>query len=228
MKIKDFTPIFDSVVRKYDPYTALVYGKIWRICDWSEMSICTMSNERIAAQLGISEKTVRRKKELLEGGGLIRKVGRLGETDTVTVCHDVVLSLAPDFEGLTADFGGKGGDAESDKESIKKRKEDTLMAAYGLSNFSDFSNYPAVQDKLDLFMSKFPGIEIKNKSMKAKFVKQAEEDLAGFALGEIGRMCDYAIENDWKIIQPKGIVSAYNMLKSETESDPYKGANIVT
>jgi hypothetical protein len=131
MKIKGFTPIFDSLAQKYDPYTALVYGKIWRICDWSDTGICNMANDKIADQIGLSEKTIRRKKEKLAEDKLIRVVGKSGVTDTVVVCHEVVMKMELDYtadlQGKGVDLQSKSADGESDKDSNNIGKDITEL-----------------------------------------------------------------------------------------------------
>ena len=127
MKIKGFTPVFDSLVKQYDTNTALVYGKIWRICDWSPLGICSMGNERIAEELGLSEKTIRRKKEILAEDGLIKVVGKSGIADSVTVCHEIVMSMeiADPSDNLSETLVklSKTADSLTDKDSIRKKED---------------------------------------------------------------------------------------------------------
>jgi len=85
--------VFDSIVRKYGATVALVYGKIWRYCDWSDLSVCTASNKRLAEELDMSESTVKRAKTLLKKDRFIYVTGKSGGTDTVTVMHEAVMNL---------------------------------------------------------------------------------------------------------------------------------------
>lgn len=119
MKIKGFTPVFDVLVEKYDTNTALVYGKIWRVCDWSPGSVCNMSNETIGEQLGLSEKTIRRKKAVLLADGLIEIVSAFGSADEVRVAHEIVMSM--DILSSTSDNLSQTSDSltNEDKDSIK-------------------------------------------------------------------------------------------------------------
>lgn len=93
MRIRGFTPVFDSIVKRFGATVALVYGKIWRYCDWSDMGICTASNGRLAEELDLSESTIKRTKALLESEGFIRIAGKSGGVDTISVIHDAVMSL---------------------------------------------------------------------------------------------------------------------------------------
>ena len=93
LKISGFTPVFDSMLEKFGGTVALVYGKIWRYCDWSPLSVCTAGNKRLAEELDLSESTIKRSKALLESEGFIKIVGKTGGTDTVSVMHEAVLNI---------------------------------------------------------------------------------------------------------------------------------------
>ena len=93
MKIRGFTPVFDVMVEKYGRDVALVYGKIWRYCDWSEMDICNVSIARLAKELDMSESTVKRARSALSKDGFIIIRGNPGVTHSVTVNHEVVMEL---------------------------------------------------------------------------------------------------------------------------------------
>ncbi len=92
MRLDGFTPFFDYF--EDDLITAAVYGKIWRICDWSPKDECTMSNIQIGKQLGgLGERTIRRRKELLEKMKLITIETRKGHTDLIRVNHELIMSM---------------------------------------------------------------------------------------------------------------------------------------
>lgn len=220
MKIKGFTPIFDSLATKYDPYTALVYGKIWRICDWSDMGICTMANETIAEQLGLSEKTIRRKKEILTEDGLIKVVGKSGITDSVSVCHEVVMRMeldyTPDSGGESVDSQSKTPDGESYKDSIKDSSKDILAGVLKFQGSPDpLDGYPAdVVGYLGEYIkaSSTPPV----KSEKADWIKTSREwKELGVAVGDVKKMYQYARDNGWGIARPGSITKAYRMMKSD-------------
>ena len=69
-KIKNFTPIFDSVVQDVGLVGATVFGVIWRHCQMSR-GVCDASKETLADKCGVSERTVIRwTKELCKAGYL--------------------------------------------------------------------------------------------------------------------------------------------------------------
>ena len=215
MKIKGFTPIFDSLVKKYDTNTALVYGKLWRICDWSPLGLCSMGNDRIAAELGLSEKTIRRKKEILQEDGLIRVVGKAGMTDSISVCHEIVMSMeiADPSDNLSETLVklSKTADRLTDKDSTKIGKKD-ILAWEG----NPFADYPAaVADLLTAFWECYPKLKVDNKK---KWIAQAEVWVSmGLRPKDVHAMCDYAKENGWGVAQPSSVTSAYNMIQSTKE-----------
>ena len=175
MKIKGFTPIFDSLAQKYDPYTALVYGKIWRICDWSEMGVCTMANDKIAAQIGLSEKTIRRKKELLQEDGLIKVVGKTGMTDTVAVCHEVVMRMeleySADSGGSSVDSVSKNTDWESYKDSIDSNRKNT-----GESLKSGIKESQRIQADFQKHLGLTPNWDTKTNQQHYQFFRERYQD----------------------------------------------------
>ena len=214
MKIKGFTPIFDSLSQKYDPYTALVYGKIWRICDWSDMRMCTMSNEKIAKQIGLSEKTVRRKKEILSEDGLIKVVGKTGTTDTVTVCHDVVMEMELDYTsdsgGISVDFQSKTSDGESYKDSNSKTvKKDIIQGMVDYSGDDELQGVPPIHAELmlpfcEFYRYPFPD-EVKT------WISQVDVWLSrGYKPQNVVSACKYVEERkDWEYFQPASILKAF-------------------
>lgn len=73
--LKNFTPILDSLVERYDLITAALYGRIWRYCQ-GDLGICAASNDTLAEELDISTRTVIRKKKKLENDGYIKTIGK--------------------------------------------------------------------------------------------------------------------------------------------------------
>lgn len=69
-KLKDFTPLMDSLVKEYDVITAAVWGRVWRY-EQGYYNACQASNETIAKELGLSERTVIRKIQQLEKDGYL-------------------------------------------------------------------------------------------------------------------------------------------------------------
>lgn len=104
MKIEGFTPVFDSLVKKYNQSVAVTYGKIWRYCMWSDMGRCTASNARLANETGYDEKTIRRAKEILAKDNLIERHFNVGKTDICYVKHELALEIrGPDI--VSTDLG---------------------------------------------------------------------------------------------------------------------------
>ena len=66
----NFSPAPDILLTLFDPYTALVYGKIARFSMMKDR-VCKASIGRIAQELGMSEDTVQRRIQSLEDKRLI-------------------------------------------------------------------------------------------------------------------------------------------------------------
>lgn len=69
-KLKDFTPLLDSLVQKYDVITASVWGRVWRYTQ-GKNGVCQASIETIATELNIGERTVIRKLQQLVTDGYL-------------------------------------------------------------------------------------------------------------------------------------------------------------
>lgn len=69
-KITGFTPALDVLIERFDPITALVWGRIWRYSQMKE-GVCRASQETIATELNISIRTVGRKIKQLVGAGYL-------------------------------------------------------------------------------------------------------------------------------------------------------------
>lgn len=55
--MRDFTPVFDVLIKEYSTSVALVYGKVWRYCQ-GERKTCFASQSKIAKELGMGRTTV--------------------------------------------------------------------------------------------------------------------------------------------------------------------------
>ena len=129
MKIKGFTIVPDYIVHKYTAVGAIIYGKIARYCEWSELNICTASNKRLAKELNLGESTIRKYKDLFAKDGLIIVTGKLGDTNTVSIPEEMVVEMytpLPDSEGALPDSDPPLL-LDSDKDTIVK---DTLKDNY--------------------------------------------------------------------------------------------------
>lgn len=65
-----YTMVLDVLVEKYDIYTALVFGKVWRY-EQGKDKVCSASYQRIADELGISRRKVVYCIETLKNDNLI-------------------------------------------------------------------------------------------------------------------------------------------------------------
>lgn len=70
-ELKWFTLVPDVLIQRYDLITAIVWGKVWRYCQMKD-KVCRTSIRRIANELGITEKTVRKRLKLLIEEGYIK------------------------------------------------------------------------------------------------------------------------------------------------------------
>lgn len=68
--MRDFTPVFDVLIKRYGVYTALVYGRIWRYCQ-GERRECFTKQTKIASVLGISRNKVNSSISTLIGDGFL-------------------------------------------------------------------------------------------------------------------------------------------------------------
>lgn len=126
MKIKGFTIVPDFVVQKYTAIGGLIYGKIARYCEWSDMNVCTASNTRLAKELNLGESTIRKYKKHFEDDGLIKVVGKSGATDSVTIVEEMVVSMStplPD-NGHPAIGERTTPLSDSNKDTIKESNKD--------------------------------------------------------------------------------------------------------
>jgi hypothetical protein len=69
-KITGFTPLFDSLIEKYDLMTAAVYGRVRRYCQ-HKSGICYATVTTIAKEIGVSYNTVLRRLKLLCNEGYL-------------------------------------------------------------------------------------------------------------------------------------------------------------
>jgi DnaD/phage-associated family protein len=75
--VSGFTPLIDSVVTECGLMTAAVFGKMWRYCQMED-GVCKASQERLAAELGITRPTVNAHIcKLIEAGYIVDKTPTL-------------------------------------------------------------------------------------------------------------------------------------------------------
>jgi DnaD/phage-associated family protein len=56
-KVDGWTPVIDGMIPEVGATTALVFGKAWRYCQMSD-GVCKASQERLAAELGMTRTTI--------------------------------------------------------------------------------------------------------------------------------------------------------------------------
>ena len=68
--MRDFTPVFDILIKNHGIYTALVYGRVWRYCQ-GERNECLRSQSKLAKDLGIGRTKVNTSLSTLVEGGFL-------------------------------------------------------------------------------------------------------------------------------------------------------------
>jgi len=149
-RLKNFTPLLDSITEKHGIYRASVFGRIYRYCQMST-GTCTASLERIAEKLGISYKTVQRHVKALVTDGYLedltpklknrphqyRDTGKAGvkvtaeafdngyETPDVGDTEPQTASTRSESPS-TKTLSPSGSVRESDEESIKETLKESI------------------------------------------------------------------------------------------------------
>ena len=226
MKIKGFTPVFDVLVDTYGHTVALVYGKIWRYCNWSAMGLCTESNAELALQLNLSDKTVREAKKLLNKDKLIRVSGRKGHTDSVSVCHDIVMQLG--LENITDDSGNSylptptGTPEEiTDKDIVDSTEEiappslDPIKHMLG-GEVDPYNEYPVDVQQRGQEWTRVSGI-VPIETDKAEYITAFREWITReYPIEDIEEAYEYAVAN-WTVASPRAITKAFAHLKGSSK-----------
>lgn len=135
-KLKDFTPLLDTLIKQYDLVTAAVWGRVWRYEQGKEKA-CQASHETIGRELNISERTVIRKlKQLAEDGYLKDHTPNLRNrphTYSTTRKARIEITISGVTESHTNDTAGvteshstmtqshSQGDTESHEDTKKKQ-----------------------------------------------------------------------------------------------------------
>jgi DNA-binding Lrp family transcriptional regulator len=66
-----FTPVIDSLAKKFGFVTSLVFGRVWRYCQM-EKGLCTAAQDKIAEEIGASRWTVIRHLKILVENGYLK------------------------------------------------------------------------------------------------------------------------------------------------------------
>lgn len=131
--LSGFTPAPDVLIEKYGYVTALVWGRIWRYCQMSD-GVCRAKLEKIAAGLGMSERTlIRHIEPLVEDGYLkdltpdLRNRPHLyADTGKLRIRISIEATMTESQSRVTQSQSTMTeshpqGDRESHEESIKKQ-----------------------------------------------------------------------------------------------------------
>jgi len=225
MKIKGFTIVPDFMIQKYGYVGGLIYGKIARYCEWSEMNVCTASNSRLATELNMGESTIRKYKQRFEEDGLMVIVGKSGDTDTVSIIEEMVLEMYTPLPDSTPPLLDSDPTPlpRSDKDiDIKDTNKDIASHDYLSFVLSKKNNpldgYPVeVVPYLDAFIEVFkrnPAV-----SEKAFWIKTAREWRSiGVKAEDVSGMYALAKEKGLTVKSPASITFAFDEMR--THKDP--------
>jgi len=191
--IDRFTPLFDffeELTKEYDDidddlYLRAVFGKIYRICDWSPMNICTMSNTKIGDQCGgISRSTVERRIEQLLEMKLIKITGSTaGRTNSLAICDEFVITIDRKKTSVTETQVTESGVTETQVGASQRRTKNTnnkntkdykKRLAAAISNGLKLSDMIIQDLKNELRMT--PNFKTKANQNHMTFFKEQYED----------------------------------------------------
>jgi DNA-binding Lrp family transcriptional regulator len=143
--LSGFTPAPDVLIRRYGYVTALVWGRVWRYCQMSD-SVCRASLEKIAGEIGMSERTVIRHLDALVAGNYLKdKTPELKnkphvyvDTGKIRIRISIEATMTESQPAMTQ--SQRQGDRESVEESIKKqsKKEKIKEGASAQPKATDF------------------------------------------------------------------------------------------
>lgn len=118
-ELSNYTPVLDSMVREVGPIPALVWGRMWR---YSQMDrgTCNASEERIASDLGVDRRTIRRAKSKLIASGYIEDTTpNLRNAPHVYKINRCTKMVQQNQIGVTKEYSNlyQNGTARCDKKS---------------------------------------------------------------------------------------------------------------
>jgi hypothetical protein len=152
---KNFTPLMDSMIRKYGVMTAAVFGRVWRYC-LGENKVCNAAISTIADELNLSYATTLRHVKILVKDGYLddlspnlrnhphtyRDTGKAG-LDIEIIGHD--NSTLSNLEGTLSNLEGTLSKSASDsinlidEDRIESKKEFKIDATLTDSLFGSLS-----------------------------------------------------------------------------------------
>ena len=133
-KISGFTLAPDVLINEYGYVTALVWGVTWRFCQMSD-GVCRAKLEKIAARLGMSERTIIRHMDTLCQDGYLfdttptlkNKPHIYADTGKIKVNMSIAARVTESQRAMTE--SQRQGDRESVEESIKKQTKKEKIKA---------------------------------------------------------------------------------------------------
>lgn len=136
--LSGFTPAPDALIKKYGYVTALIWGRVWRYCQYHD-GVCRAKLETIARELNMSVRNVIRDiKELCKDGYLLDTTPNLRNrphiyADTGKIRIRITVDVTENGmtqSHSTATVSHRQSDSESHEESIKKesKKKDTVLS----------------------------------------------------------------------------------------------------
>lgn len=201
-RIKNFTPLLDTLVEEYGVFTAAVWGRVWRYAQ-QENGVCEASQEKIASELHMTRETVNRHiKKLVSGEYLIDHTPKLKNRPHVYAITEKA-QIAITVEGVInnhssvikshseSDLKSQSGVIKSHaKKQVKKQiKKDTVIeipqsldTEKFLQTWSEFRKYRE---------------EIK-KPMTSLAETKMLKRLSAYSSETAIAMLDQSIENGWQ------------------------------
>lgn len=126
-KIQGFTPLIDSLVDQFGVTTAAVFGKVWRYTQMKDGK-CTASQDRLASELNIGERSLRDHLGKLVDAGYLRCEPHQGECntyfDTGKIQSEVYIGFGEPRQKLP-DTPAKN--AEPPRQNLPTKKEDKIQ-----------------------------------------------------------------------------------------------------
>ena len=146
-EVRGWTPAIDYLVEKYDVYTAMVFGKMWRYCQMKD-GICRASIPRMASELKLSENTFRSSLRDLLAGGFMRDLTPKAkgvphwyqDTGRVQVLAHFSATVQ---ETNTPDMGGNVDDGDLEPpQNLMGSGDQNLLPPQNLSGLGDQNTLP--------------------------------------------------------------------------------------
>jgi hypothetical protein len=131
-RVSGFYPVFESIAKEFGPTTAVVFGVIWRYCQF-ESGMCTASQSTMSGKIDISERTFAKHADTLVESGYLNKISRFGETDVYRDTGKVSISIVAEeagknFGGQEEDLGKNfGGGSEKTSEGGPKKLPSNIV-----------------------------------------------------------------------------------------------------